>query len=329
MSHCLLNSSRYDTIVHMIMLVGKDGQIIELDGVNAMPERPTGPIIIESTTHADLRRLAEKFSLDYGNLSDALDINEAPRLEHRNNYDYLYLRLPSAKGNRNVAVATRPLLLVYNSHTLMLISGYKLQPVLDASLIHDLSRIPSSTEELVYVLARIINAFEYHIKIQTDAIHNVVVKMQKHRLQNEDFANFVMIEEQINNFISALTPLIPLFNRLQTDRSLHLSVAANDMLTDVILAAQQSISICDANTKRITNIRDAYTTLSNDSLNRVMKTLTIATLLIAAPNLVFSMYGMNIRLPMQHDDIGFLMVMLLAILLVIIFIIWGKKHRLF
>ena len=218
MSHCLLNSSRYDTIVHMIMLVGKDGQIIELDGVSAMPERPAGPIIIESTTHADLRRLAEKFSLDYGNLSDALDINEAPRLEHRNNYDYLYLRLPSAKGNRNVAVATRPLLLVYNSRTLMLISGYKLQPVLDASLIHDLSRIPSSTEALVYVLARIINAFEYHIKIQTDAIHNVVVKMQKHRLQNEDFANFVMIEEQINNFISALTPLIPLFNRLQTDQ---------------------------------------------------------------------------------------------------------------
>ena len=95
------------------------------------------------------------------------------------------------------------------------------------------------------------------------------------------------------------------------------------------VAAQQSISICDANAKRITSIRDAYTTLSNDSLNRIMKTLTIATVLIAAPNLIFSMYGMNIRLPLQHEDASFVAVLILAAIILALFIIWGKRRRLF
>ena len=60
-----------------------------------------------------------------------------------------------------------------------------------------------------------------------------------------------------------------------------------------------------------------------------MKTLTIATLLLAAPNLIFSMYGMNVKLPLQHSDVSFLATLALAVIVVILFIIWGKKRRLF
>ena len=73
----------------MITMVGKNSKSHELPGVDAMPARINGTIFIESTTKTELKRLADKYHLDYGNLCDALDVNEAPRLERRDNFDYL------------------------------------------------------------------------------------------------------------------------------------------------------------------------------------------------------------------------------------------------
>lgn len=311
-------------------MVGKSGRVTEVPGVSAMPVRLNGIAIIESTTHPELQRLADKYKLDIGNLTDALDINEAPRLEHRDNYDYLFVRLPNPRRSVEVSQTTQPLLLVYNDHVLLVITGAKMSPIIEnTSLVDDLSSASTITDALLCVLFQVVASFDFHIKKQTDTIHGLVNKIQKHRIENEDYVNLILIEDQINNFTSSLTPLVPLFNRLQADRDLRLSASTNDMLTDIILATQQSISVCDANAKRIASIRDAYTTISSDSLNRVMKTLTIATLLIAAPNLVFSMFGMNIHLPVLHSDVDFFLVLTLAIIITIIIIIWGRKKRMF
>lgn len=314
----------------MITMVGKNSKSHELPGVDAMPARINGTIFIESTTKTELKRLADKYHLDYGNLCDALDVNEAPRLERRDNFDYLYLRIPSAHNARDAVQATKPILAVYDHHVLIVVSGSKIIPTISTPvLFSDLANMPTTIASLIYILARIIDAFDWHIKAQTDAIHDVVVKMQANKLASTDFISFIRIADQINSFTSALAPLDPLFNRLQSDKGLNLTGPATDMLIDAQLAAQQSISVCDANAKRIASIRDAYATLSNDSLNKIMKTLTIATLLLAAPNLIFSMYGMNVKLPLQHSDVSFLATLALAVIVVILFIIWGKKRRLF
>ena len=77
----------------MITMVGTGGKVTELSGVSDMPASLSGTIIIESATRPELKRLADAYALNYGNLCDALDINEAPRLEHRDDYDYLYEKI--------------------------------------------------------------------------------------------------------------------------------------------------------------------------------------------------------------------------------------------
>ncbi|MDO4271704.1 MAG: magnesium transporter CorA family protein [Candidatus Saccharibacteria bacterium] len=311
-------------------MVGKSGRVTELPGVTAMPTRLSGAVIIESATKAELQRLADKYQLDYGNLCDTLDINEAPRLEHRGDFNYLYLRTANDQ-TREASHITKPLLIIYNHHVLLVISSNKLlvNNSHSSNLVDDLSQTGTTATALLHVIAQAVNSYDGHIKSQIDTIHSFVKKIQSHRLENEDFINLILLEDQLNNFTSALTPLVPLFNRLQADKELPLTTDDSDLLTDIILATEQSIRLCDANTKRLASIRDAYTTMSNNSLNRIMKTLTIATLLIAAPNMVFSMYGMNIRLPMQHLDISFIVVILLAVIITILVVIWGRRSRLF
>ena len=68
--------------------------------------------------------------------------------------------------------------------------------------------------------------------------------------------------------------------------------------------------------------------MTNNSLNSIMKTLTVATMLIAVPDLVFSFYGMNVHVPMQEVRNSFLIVTAIAVVATIVVIIWAKKRHL-
>ncbi len=313
----------------MITLVGKSGKAAELPDVSAMPNRLNGIAIIESISRPELQRLASKYNLSYRTLEESLDINETPNLTQRDGYHYLYVSLPNARANQKVNPITRPVLVVYNNHLLLIITSMHLSPVLPlTSLVSNLALARTVQSALVYLLTRVVESYDRYIKTHSNAISSVVAEIQTRRLENEVFLNLILLEDQINDFVSALTPLAPLLQRIQADRSIPLSGSNSDDITDAILATQQYIGICNSNARRITSIRDAYSTMTNNSLNSIMKTLTVATMLIAIPDLVFSFYGMNVHVPMQEARNSFLIVTAIAVVATIVVIIWAKKRHL-
>ena len=309
----------------MITLVGKSGKAAELPNVSAMPNRLNGIAIIESISRPELQRLAAKYNLSYRTLEESLDINETPNLTQRDGYHYLYVSLPNARANQKVNPITRPVLVVYNNHLLLIVTSMHLSPVLPLTSLA-LARTVQSA--LVYLLTQVVESYDRYIKTHSNAISSVVAEIQTRRLENEVFLNLILLEDQINDFVSALTPLAPLLQRIQADRSIPLSGSNSDDITDAILATQQYIGICNSNARRITSIRDAYSTMTNNSLNSIMKTLTVATMLIAIPDLVFSFYGMNVHVPMQETRNSFLIVTAIAVVATIAVIIWAKKRHL-
>ena len=45
------------------------------------------------------------------------------------------------------------------------------------------------------------------------------------------------------------------------------------------------------------NIRESYSTIVTNNLNRIIRLLTALTVIIAIPTMVFSFFGMNVALP--------------------------------
>ena len=68
----------------------------------------------------------------------------------------------------------------------------------------------------------------------------------------------------------------------------------------------------------------------NNNLNNVMKYLTAATILLAVPTLIASIYGMNIPLPFQQHGNAFAIVMgisgLLAAGIGAVFFVLSRKR---
>jgi magnesium transporter len=79
----------------------------------------------------------------------------------------------------------------------------------------------------------------------------------------------------------------------------------------------------------IIHIREAYTSISSNNLNRTMKILTAATVFVALPNVVFSMYGMNIKLPLMHEPWMFSSLVGVTLALLLLSYIVAKRKRIF
>jgi magnesium transporter len=117
--------------------------------------------------------------------------------------------------------------------------------------------------------------------------------------------------------------------RLLLGRYMPLFAEDQDIVEDLLLNNEQSIEACNSNMQSIIHIREAYTSISSNNLNRTMKILTAATVIIALPNLFFSMYGMNLELPLQHEPWFYWLLNTFLLLLVLLSFRFARKKRIF
>jgi len=61
--------------------------------------------------------------------------------------------------------------------------------------------------------------------------------------------------------------------------------------------------------RSIRNVREGYSTIMSNNLNRVIKILTALTIVLTVPTIIASFFGMNIKLPLAESSDAFLIVM--------------------
>jgi magnesium transporter len=71
----------------------------------------------------------------------------------------------------------------------------------------------------------------------------------------------------------------------------------------------------DVSTGILSQMMDAFASIISNNLNVVMKFLASATIVIALPTLIASVYGMNLNLPFQEHPQAFFITMGAAVLI--------------
>lgn len=313
----------------MISLIRKntDGKAVEREFSVTNKLQGDEIVVAMEATQNERVLLREQFKLKPGNLNDVFDADEMSRIDHDAKYEYLYLRRAFLDAKNQITI--RPILLIFGGENLLTVFPDKTDFL--KNIFSEIDNLSTSSQEeiLLAILTKIFDDYARLIERQNHAIRKITKKMSARRLENQDFVNFVILEDQINSFLSALMPVVPLLRRIPTSQHISLDQLESDALEDQMLAVEQLIDLCQANAARIISIREAYATLTNNSLNKTMKTLTLATLLFAAPNMIFGMYGMNVYLPFQWENWGFWFSLSLAFLLIIVVIFWARHRRIF
>jgi len=276
----------------------------------AEPKRGTW-VYAEAPSERELEMLAEKYDLELGHLRDALDEDEMPRLEKEAKSSYIFVRF--AYKNADGDVDTAPLLFVFAETVVITVSLVRM-PSLDRFLSGKVEVATTQRAKLLLqILHNVVDQYDSYINNTSKKIKLIRSRLRGHDISNQDFVDFVTIEDELNEFMGALQPTNATLRRLLVGRHVPLFDEDQDIIEDLLLNNEQSIEACTSNIKSIVNIREAYTTISSNNLNRTMKLLTAATVIVAIPNLFFGMYGMNVKLPFETEPWMFWVVLATSI----------------
>jgi len=279
----------------------------------------------ENPTEDEIATLIKNHGLDEGLIADALDEDEMPRLERDGELVYIYVRAAVALTNN--AFDTMPLLIVYGPDSIITISLRKLPhfaPFFGSKLEFTTTQ---RTRFMLQILNQIAEQYDKYITTTSKQIKAIRNRLRGHEIHNKDFLDFVTIEDEINEFLAALLPAGATLRRLKLGRSIVMHEDDRDVIEDLELSITQSIEACRSNVKSIINIRQAYSSISSNNLNRSIKILTIVTVMITLPNIFFSMYGMNITLPFADMEWAlFALLGVIAVVLVLAYVLLKQKR---
>ena len=144
-------------------------------------------------------------------------------------------------------------------------------------------------------------------------------------MRNKELLKMLSIEKSLVYFTTSLKSNELVMEKTMKGRIIKLYEEDEDILEDAIIENRQAIEMAKTYSDILSGTMDTYASIISNNLNIVMKFLTLVTIVLAIPTLLFSMWGMNVELPFQNSPYGFIIILGITILITIIVMLWFKK----
>jgi len=252
-------------------------------------------IHLEKPTEDELKTASETLKVELGHLKDALDPYEAPRLEMEKEGVYTFVRYPHNES-------TRPLLIVVAKEGVLTISQEP-NPIIDRFLSGDVDFYTTQKARFVLLILSEIN------KGYTGAMATIRKEINRSKtspdkMTSKDIVKLVSYESTVGSYVDALIPQQAVLNKILLGKTFNVPDEDEDLAEDLVLSTNQLIDAGRAALRTMVNIRSAYTAISTERLNIIIRRLTALTVLLTVPTVITSFYGMNVMLPAQDTPLA-------------------------
>lgn len=253
----------------------------------------------------EMHELEKIFKVNSNILRDALDPYEVPRLETDSGIVYIFTRTPQKLEEK---IITLPLLIIIGPDFVMTVSKSK-NIILDKFLNNELEFTTTQKTQLVLkFLSEIIKNYNGFLTGISRSVRETSDKFT--RVNDKIIISFVGMEEVLNDFLLGLTHTNPALQNIISGKLIKLYDQDKELMEDLVLNSNQLIELCKSTLKNIVNVREAYSTVATNELNRVIKLFTSLTVILTIPTIIASLYGMNVALPLSQHHNAFWLVVL-------------------
>lgn len=282
-------------------------------------------VVAESPNGDELKLLASRFKLDPDLLADALDPDEIPRIDVDEGILYVYMRYSYRKGE---VVETDPILLAVGPTFVAAVSRRQLTG-LDRVLSSSALYTTQPAKLLLLLLRHLVQSYESNVNYLDRQIRGVRARLNVATINNRDFVQFVVIEDALNSFLAELVPANLLLTGLMSGRHNTLSFHEEDrdLIEDLVQATRQLGETSQSSLRTVVNIREAYSNIMTNNLNRRVELLTSLTVVLTIPTIIFSLYGTNVPIPSQRDPHAFWFLTIGTLVAMAVSMYWLYKRR--
>lgn len=187
------------------------------------------------------------------------------------------------------------------------------------------------TRFLFQILSGASSSFLYFLQQiykQTDAIENQVRKS----MENAELFRLLELQKSLTYFNFALHSNENVMERLMRLRTsqlpslLKMYEEDEDLLEDVIIENKQALEMVEIYSNILISMMDSFSSIISNRLSSIMKFLTSMTILLAVPTLIYSLFGVNVPVPMASSPFGFIDLIIFGLLVTIAvaYLLWKK-----
>ncbi|PIR85341.1 hypothetical protein COU15_01235 [Candidatus Kaiserbacteria bacterium CG10_big_fil_rev_8_21_14_0_10_45_20] len=272
---------------------------------------------LEDPTDEELIQASETLGVQIDTLRDALDPYETPRLEVEPEGMYIFIRYPDGDS-------TLPMLVVIAKNGILTVTKEKnplIQKFADG-------KIDMYTTQKARFLLLILSEVNRRFTVALSKIRKEVNRKRVHpdKMSSKDIIDFVSYESTLNDFLDSFIPQQAVLNRILASKSADVREDDHDLIEDLILSTNQLIETSRSAIKTMVNIRSAYTAISTEKLNQVLRWLTALTVIFSIPLGITGFYGMNVLLPgKEYEHAASIIAVCIFAVMVLFFFIFIKK----
>ena len=268
-----------------------------VDNVVVKLDEPTQGcwISVVEPTDEEIRTLIDVYKLDSGFVKSSLDEEESSRVEIEDDQTLIIVDCAAAEKQ-----AENTMLYVTMPMGIILTQDYVFTVSLKDNIV--LSEMASGLIKNVYtnmktrfvlqLLLRIATKFLQCLK-QIDKISSQMEKQLHGSMKNKELIQLLELEKSLVYFSTSLKADDVTLEKIHRGRVIKLYEEDQDLLEDVLIEVKQAIEMSNIYSGILAGMMDAFSSIISNNMNISMKRLTIITIIMAIPTMVFSFYGMN------------------------------------
>ncbi|MCD7891149.1 MAG: magnesium transporter CorA family protein [Ruminococcus sp.] len=270
--------------------VSENGSLRESDRV-----MPGCWVSVVNPTPLEIKELIEVYGLDSGFVKSSLDEEESSRIEREDDQTLIIMDMPvsSIDDDKTRLFYTLPISIILTDDYAFTISLKDVRIINEAvsGSIRDL-RPNFKTRFVLQLLLRIAALFLIYLK-QIDKISSAAEQQIHNAMKNELLMQLLALEKSLVYFSTSLKANEATIEKIFRGRVIKLYDEDQDLLEDVLIEMKQAIEMASIYTGILSSMMDGFSSIISNNQSNVMWTLTVLTVIMEIPNIVFAFYGIN------------------------------------
>ena len=270
---------------------------------------------------AEGQMVADILDMDVEDVLAALDEEESSRIELQDGYTLILVDIPSIEiRHEKESYTTIPLGILITSGEIVTVCTED-TPVLQAFL-NNRVREFSTKKKLRFV-------YQSDLRI-IDKMRTEIEERVGDDTEEVDLIALHELESTLVYFATSLRANGVVLDRLTRYKRLEQYPEDKELLGDVIVENQQAIEMTSIYRDIINGTRELLSSVIDNRMNSIMKSLTVITLVMAIPTVISGIYGMNVNVhwvPFANTAHGFAIIIGIMVIICVIILLLLRKKR--
>lgn len=283
--------------------------------LNAISEwQPNCWIQVTCPTEQDQQELQERFQIPDYFLSDIADTDERARYEYDDGWMLIILRIPYVKEVRSrTPYTTVPLGIIHKRDVTITVCNFETNMMIDF-VSYQQKRGEGFTDYVDMIFRLFLSSAVWYLK-RLKQINALIEKSKKNldkEVNNESLIGLSRLQDSLTYFVTSIRSNENLLAKLKF--KLQVDELDADLIEDVNIEMSQARETTSIYSDILESTMDTYSSIINNNMNTVMRTLTSVSIIMMLPTLVSSLFGMNLINGMEDSPLGFPLALLISVI---------------